>query len=49
MKKNVFHIILDNEEQVNEFMLMLYEKSFIVNCEPRYVGAFYEGKCLVWR
>ena len=39
-------IILDNEEQVNEFMLMLIEKSFIVNCEPRYVGAFYEGS--VW-
>ena len=38
--------ILDNEEQVNEFMLMLIEKSFIVNCEPRYVGAFYEGS--VW-
>ena len=33
-------------EQVNEFMLMLIEKSFIVNCEPRYVGAFYEGS--VW-
>ena len=46
MKKNVFPIILDNEEQVNEFMLMLIEKSFIVNCEPRYLGAFYEGS--VW-
>lgn len=27
-------------------MLMLIEKSFIVNCEPRYVGTFYEGN--VW-
>ena len=35
-----------NLEQVNEFMLMLIEKSFIVNCEPRYLGAFYEGS--VW-
>lgn len=48
-EKECISIILDNEEQVNEFMLMLIEKSFIVNCEPRYVGAFYEGMCLVWR
>ena len=45
-EKECISIILDNEEQVNEFMLMLIEKSFIVNCEPRYVGAFYEGN--VW-
>ena len=45
-EKECISIILDNEEQVNEFMLMLIEKSFIVNCEPRYVGAFYEGS--VW-
>ena len=42
-EKECISIILDNEEQVNEFMLMLIEKSFIVNCEPRYVGTFYEG------
>ena len=35
-KKECISIILDNEEQVNEFMLMLIEKSFIVNYEPRY-------------
>ena len=45
-EKECISIILDNEEQVNEFMLMLIEKSFIVNCEPRYLGAFYEGS--VW-
>ncbi len=45
-KKECISIILDNEEQVNEFMLMLIEKSFIVNYEPRYSGAFYEGS--VW-
>ena len=45
-EKECITIILDNEEQVNEFMLMLIEKSFIVNCEPRYLGAFYEGS--VW-
>ena len=31
-EKECISIILDNEEQVNEFMLMLIEKSFIVNC-----------------
>lgn len=36
-EKECISIILDNEEQVNEFMLMLIEKSFIVNCEPRYL------------
>ena len=30
-EKECISIILDNEEQVNEFMLMLIEKSFIVN------------------
>ena len=35
-EKECISIILDNEEQVNEFMLMLIEKSFIVNYEPRY-------------
>ena len=40
-EKECISIILDNEEQVIEFMLML-----IVNCEPRYLGAFYEGS--VW-
>ena len=29
-EKECISIILDNEEQVNEFMLMLIEKSFIV-------------------
>ena len=45
-EKECISIILDNEEQVNEFMLMLIEKSFIVNCERRYLGTFYEGR--VW-
>lgn len=32
-EKECISIILDNEEQVNEFMLMFIEKSFIVNCD----------------
>lgn len=44
--KECISIILDNEEQVNDFMLKLIEKTFIVNYEPRYFGASYEGS--VW-
>lgn len=39
-------IMLDREEEVNEFMLRLIERSFIVNYEPRYSGSCYEGS--VW-
>ena len=42
-KKQCISIILDNEEEVNECMQILIEKSFIVNHEPRYAGLCYEG------
>lgn len=45
-KKQCISIILDNEEEVNECMQILIEKSFIVNQEPRYAGLCYEGS--VW-